>query len=83
MKVDLEKLIVGITGITETPVVGILNKNKTIWLHKTDASDSFYASVIQKFLGKIDTVSYSDGSVFEISVKQIKGIKPKTIRKVK
>lgn len=71
MKVELEKLIVGIGGITRKAFVGILNKNKTMWLHKIDVDDSFVASVIDKWLNKKEIVTYDSGESFEISVKKL------------
>lgn len=72
MKVELEKLIVGIAGISRRAMVGTLNKNKTMWIHKVDIDDSFIASVIDKWLNKKEIISYEGGKSFEISVKEIK-----------
>lgn len=71
MKVELEKIALGYSELSGTVYAGVLNKNKSMWLHKIDVTDYFIDCVIKKYEGSIETISSGDEE-WEITVKKIK-----------
>ncbi len=71
MKVELEKLRLGYSELSETVYAGILNKKGNQWLKKTEVTDDFINCVIQKYQGSTETIE-CDGEEWEITVKKIK-----------
>jgi hypothetical protein len=72
MKVELEKLRLGLSAISDQCFAGIPSKNERMWLHKVDVHNDFIHAVITKWKGQIETITAPDGTVYEISVKEIK-----------
>ena len=74
MKVDLEKLHLNMSELTNEVFVGTIEpKNKNLWKNKKDVTNEFIACVIQKWKGhKQEFTSRTDGKKYEISVKEIK-----------
>jgi len=66
-----EQITIGVSPMTKTVFAGRLNKGKNMWLEKADVTDMFFACVIEKFVGTIETVEYENGDVYEITVKKI------------
>lgn len=71
MKIELEKITLGVGLISENVFAGVLNKRKDMWIHKVDVTNSFIDSVIKKYEGKVEVVSSEEGT-WEISVKKVK-----------
>lgn len=72
MKIELEKIRLGISAISEQCFAGIASKDERMWLHKVDVHNDFIHAVITKWKGRSETVTAPDGTVYEISVKEIK-----------
>lgn len=77
MKVELEKIVLGHSELTDTIFAGIVNPKGLTWRHKVDVTDSFYACVISRFGGFRETIECPDGKEYEIIVKEIKKKKKK------
>ncbi len=77
MKVELEKLRLGISAMSDQCFAGILSKNDRMWLHKVNVHNDFIHAVITKWNGQIETVTDANGTVYEISIKEIKRINKK------
>lgn len=71
MKVDINNLRLGISGISELCHVGIMNKNNTKWLHKKEIHNDFLHSIITCWENKKQEL-IKDGFRYEISVKKTK-----------
>ncbi len=71
MKVELEKIELGHSPISDEVFAGIKNKAKTMWLKKINVTNSFLSCVIGRWENKKETI-IRDGSEWEISVKKIK-----------
>ena len=71
MKVELEKITLDIGALTDNVYAGVLNKNRTQWLHKVDVTNAFIDCVIKRWEGQVEEIG--DGnSMWEITVKKIK-----------
>ncbi len=77
MKVELDNVTLGVSPLTETVFAGVsvpLAKGKPgqmVWKHKKDVTNEFISCVIEKWKGFKERILSSDGSIYEISVKQI------------
>lgn len=69
MKVELEKIGLGHSPLTDKVFAGIGTKNK--WLHKKDVTNDFISCVISRWEGQLESIS-SGNDTWEISVKKIK-----------
>lgn len=71
MKVELEDLRLGISGIAQECMVGIMDKkNDMLWKHKKNIHNDFIHSVVTCWKGKKQVVSQGKDK-YEISVKVI------------
>ena len=78
MKVELEKVRIGASPITDEVFVGITNKSGNLWLKKVNATNQFYDAVLSHFLGdarKTERILKTGSSEFKITVERIKQIK--------
>lgn len=71
MKIELEKLVLGHSSLTDKVHAGVLNKKGDLFLHKTDVTNSFIDCVIRRWEGQKETIGGGDNK-WEISVKRIK-----------
>lgn len=70
MTVQLEKIVLGLSPITDTIFAGVTNKAGNKWLKKTDVTQSFINVAIQRWDGQIEEIT--DGTnTWEISVKKV------------
>ncbi len=69
MKVEDIRLAVG--PLTGTIYAGKINTAQTEWLDKTDVTNDFIHAVIERYSGKIETVTRGDGQQFEITVREV------------
>jgi len=73
MKVELEKLKMNISPLTDEIFVGIIDKkNPNMWKHKTNLTNNFLACVIERWNGYKEEITSGDGKKYEISIKEIK-----------
>jgi len=70
-KVDLDKIVLGVGGITEKIYAGTLNKQGNMWLQKTDVTSSFLDCVVKKWEGHTDTIEDGE-SQWEVTVKRLR-----------
>lgn len=70
MKVELDDVILGYSGLSDRVFAGITNSPHT-WRHKVDVTQSFLACVIHKWGGTSETITHGDKE-WEITVKKIK-----------
>ncbi len=71
MKVEIEKIVLGHSPLTDKIHAGVLNKAGNLFLHKTDVSNTFIHCVIHRWEGQKEIISAGDQQ-WEISVKKIK-----------
>lgn len=71
MKVELEKITLGYSPLSEAVFAGIPLKDGQ-WRHKQNVTNSFMQSVISKFGGHVTVIEDNDGNKWEITVKSIK-----------
>lgn len=71
MKVELERVTLGHSEITDKIFAGILNKKGNLWLKKVDVTNSFIACVVSRWENHTETIT-SDNNEWEIIVKKIK-----------
>lgn len=72
MKVELDNLRLGISGIDEKCCVGIMDsKNSMLWKHKKEMHNDFLHAVVTCWTNKKQAIKH-DGNVYEISVRKIK-----------
>ncbi len=72
MKVELEKLRLAVTGVTESIVVGIPAKDGKNMLDQKDVTNDFVAAVILWCGTNGRIITASSGEQWDISVKKIK-----------
>lgn len=72
MKVDLEKLRLGVTAMTDEIVVGIPSKDNKSLLHQKVVTNDFIAALIDWNGGCRRIITSSDGTEWEIIVKKTK-----------
>ncbi len=70
MRVDLEKIRLGITPLTEECYAGVL-KSDDEWKHKINVHNDFIHAVINCWKNKKQIVTTPDGTKYEIQVKQL------------
>ena len=70
-KVDLDKIILGKSDLTDTIFAGVLNKKGNMWLQKKDVTHQFLDCVIKRWENQQETISSGD-SQWVITVKKIK-----------
>jgi len=71
MTVDLDKIIIAKSGLTDTVFAGVLNKKGDQWLKKKDVTQSFINTVIARWENQTETISSGENQ-WEITVKKIK-----------
>lgn len=71
MKVELDNVILGYSPLSGSVFAGIENK-PSVWGHKVEITQSFITCVIQKYVGKVETIESASGEQWEITVKKIK-----------
>lgn len=71
MKVELERIILGHSEITDSVFAGIPNKSGNMWLKKHDVTNHFIDCVIKRWEGQKEIITAGNDS-WEISVKKIK-----------
>jgi hypothetical protein len=72
MKIELENLRLGISGIDEKCCVGIMdNKNPMLWKHKKEIDNDFIHAVITRWENKIEVFT-KDGWEYRVSVRKVK-----------
>jgi len=72
MKVELDDLRIGISGIGQQCMVGILDKKyKMLWKHKKELHNDFLQAVVTCWGGKKQVIR-DDEYEYEISVKKTK-----------
>ena len=69
---SLENVRLGHSKLTDRVFAGYLGKDEMTWVKKKDITSDFIGAVIERFSGYKETISVSDGRVFEITVKEIK-----------
>ncbi len=72
MKVELEKLEMNISPLTDEVYVGIKEKNKDEWKHKVNLTNNFIGCVIQRWNGFKQTITSETGKKYVITVEEIK-----------
>lgn len=72
MGIDLNKLRLGHSSLTDKIYAGILKKGGKQWRIKTDATNDFLHCVLSRWSGKRETITSPDGKKYEIIVKEIK-----------
>ena len=70
MKIELEKITLGYSDLSEEIYAGVLNKAGNKWLNKKNVTNEFTDCVIRKYEGMTTTVS-SGSDKWEITVKKI------------
>lgn len=70
MKVELNNIRLGISGLTKTAYVGTMGKNNKSWLNKKDVNNDFLHAVITRFNDKAEIIDNGE-SKYEITVKEI------------
>ncbi len=79
MKVDLEKIHIGVSPLTGKVFIGTIEK-AGVWRNKRDITDEFIGAVIQKWEGFCENLSVPGSDIsHDISVKKID--KSKNIKK--
>lgn len=71
MKVELEKITLGHSEITDSIFAGISSKAGNKWLHKTDVTNSFIGCVISRWENQKEVIQ-SGKDKWEITVKKVK-----------
>lgn len=75
MKVDIEKITLGHSPITDSVFAGISKNNPhgkgMMWQHKKDVTNEFIGCVIQRWENKKETIQSGDDK-WEITVKKLK-----------
>jgi len=72
MKVELEKLRLNISPLTDEVYVGTVKKNSPEWINKHAITNDFLSCVITRWNGYKESITVSDGKTYEISVKELK-----------
>ena len=70
MTVDLEKIRLSITAITDTIVIGIPAKDNKSFIHKKDVTNDFIKTLIE-WGGNYKRIVSGAGSKWEITIKKI------------
>jgi hypothetical protein len=70
MKVELDNVNLGYSPLSGSIFAGT-NIKPGVWRHKVNVTQSFIDCVIQKYEGKVETVTSGDNE-WEITVKKIK-----------
>jgi len=70
-KVDLDKIVLGVGGITEKIYAGTLNKKGNMWLQKTDVTSSFLDCVVKKWEGSSEIICNGEAQ-WEVTVKKLR-----------
>lgn len=70
MKVELDNIKLGYSPLSDTIFAGTSIKSG-VWRHKTNVTQSFITCVIQRWEGKIETITDGDHE-WEITVKKLK-----------
>lgn len=70
MKVELEKITLGYSPLSETIFAGVLIKEGQ-WRYKHNVTNSFMHAVIAKFGGHKTTIEDNNGNKWEITVKNL------------
>jgi len=57
--------------LSDNVYVGIRNKVGDAWLQKKDITNDFLCAVIERWGGYAETITVSDGTVYQITVRKI------------
>ena len=71
MKVELEKLKMGHSQLTDNIFVGTIIK-EGVWRNKFNMTNEFLFCVIARFEGKTESIIGENGEEWEVTVKKIK-----------
>lgn len=71
MKIELEKIRLGVTGISQEIVAGIPESDNKSMKHHTNVTSDFIKCIIDWCGGFKRTIKGSDGRKWEITVKEI------------
>ena len=71
MKVELEKIVLSHSKLTDRVFAGVLNKKGDLFLNKTDVSNHFIDCVIKRWEGQKEVIG-AGNQRWEISVKKLK-----------
>lgn len=71
MKVDLEKIKLGHSSMSDSVYAGTVNAKSKKWINKIDVTNDFLACVIARFGGFREEIQSEDGKIYEIMVKEI------------
>lgn len=71
MKVELEKITLGHSELTDSIFAGILNKKGDKWLQKQDVTNSFIGCVVSRWENQTETIE-SGKDKWQITVKKLK-----------
>ena len=72
MKVELEKLRLGGSPLSDRVYAGTLTPSGKVWREKTDVTNDFLTVAIARWSGKVETIEDEEGKKYEITVKEIK-----------
>ncbi len=67
----VEDIRVGVSATTGRFHAGTLNCQSSRWLQYVDVTDDFVHAVIERYSGKVETVTRDDGRQFEITVREV------------
>lgn len=67
MKIELDKLTLGISPLTDTVYAGVLNPAGKTWRHKKDVSDEFIACAIERWNNQKEEIEDEKGNTYVIS----------------
>lgn len=76
MKVDLQKLRLGHSPMSDSIFAGTLARGKRVWLNKVNLTDDFIGCVIDRFGGHETEVEDAEGNKYLITVKKINKREP-------
>lgn len=69
---ELAKIRIAKSGLTETVYAGYLSKDGTTWKQKVDVTNDFFKAVIDWWEGNSQKIVCENGDLFEITVLKIK-----------
>ena len=72
MKVDLDKLEINISPLTDEVFIGVTDpKHPNVWKHKKNVTSGFLACVIQRWSGYKQQITSSNGKKYELTLKEV------------
>jgi hypothetical protein len=70
MKVDIEKIRLAKSGMTDKVFAGVMSAKPNVWAHKVDVTNDFISCVIQRWENQVEVISAGKDK-WEISVKKL------------